>query len=204
MLLTNAALSALLNLFVFAVLPFSAYFAYQKWRHKRSLGEVMRRAGLQLGVGRYAAYSVAFALAGVAALAIWPPALKPLLSDGSPQQPFVGLGLGGPAVWMAIFYGVVQTGFSEELLFRGLIAGNLSRRLPVLWANLGQALLFLIPHLLVLLVMPEMWGILPVIFVGSLVLGWVRIRSGSILGPWLIHASVNVATCLSVAIRTAG
>ena len=204
MLLTSAALSALLNVLVFAGLPFAAYFAYQKWRHKRSLGEVTRRAGLQLGAGRYVAYSVAFALAGVAALAIWPPALGPFLREGSPQQPFVGLGLSGPAVWMALLYGVVQTGFPEELLFRGLVAGGLSRRLPVPWANLGQALLFLIPHLFVLRVMPEMWGILPVIFVGSLVLGWVRIRSGSIIGPWLIHASVNVATCLSVAIPTAG
>jgi membrane protease YdiL (CAAX protease family) len=204
MLLTSAALSALLNLLAIAGLPFSAYFAYQKWRHKRSLGEIARRAGLQLGPGRYVAYSVAFALAGVAALTIWPPALGPFLREGSPQQPFVGLGLSGPAVLMALLYGVVQTGFPEELLFRGLIAGSLSRRLPVLWANLGQALLFLIPHLFVLLVMPEMWGILPLIFVGSLVLGWVRIRSGSIIGPWLVHATVNVATCLSVAIWTAG
>jgi membrane protease YdiL (CAAX protease family) len=38
---------------------------------------------------------------------------------------------------MAILYEVVKTGLPEELLFRGLIAGSLSRRLPVLWANLG-------------------------------------------------------------------
>ena len=51
--------------------------------------------------------------------------------------------------------------------------------------------------------MPEMWGILPIIFAGALFCGWVRIKSGSILGPWLLHASGNVAVCLSVAIRTA-
>ena len=33
--------------------------------------------------------------------------------------------------------------------------------------------------------------------------GWLRIKSGSILGPWLIHASANVAMCLNVAIQTA-
>jgi membrane protease YdiL (CAAX protease family) len=203
MLLANGALSALVNLLVFAGLPFFFYFAYQKWRHKRAFGEISRRAGLQLGAGRYVAYSVAFALAGVAILVIWPPALEPFVRDGSPQRPFVGLGLGGPAVPMALLYGVVKTGFPEELLFRGLIAGGLSRRLPLLWANLGQALVFLIPHLLVLRVMPEMWGILPVIFAGSLLLGWVRIKSGSIIGSWLMHASGNMAMCLSVAIRTA-
>ena len=100
-------------------------------------------------------------------------------------------------------YRSVKTGFPEELLFRGLIAGSLSRRLPLLWANLGQALIFFIPHLLVLTVMPEMWGILPIIFAVALFCGWVRIKSGSIFGSWLLHASGNVAMCLSVAARTA-
>ena len=203
MLLANAALSALVNLLVFAGLPFFAYFVYQKWRHKRAFGEILRRAGLQPGARRYLAYSAAFACAGVAILVLWPPPLDPLVRKGSPQRPFVGLGLGGPAVLMALLYGVVQTGFPEELLFRGLIAGSLSRRLPLLWANLGQALIFFIPHLLVLTVMPEMWGILPIIFAVALFCGWVRIKSGSIFGSWLLHASGNVAMCLSVAIRTA-
>ena len=203
MLLANAALSALVNLLVFAGLPFFAYFVYQKWRHKRAFGEILRRAGLQLGAGRYLAYSAALACTGVAILVLWPPPLDPLVRKGSPQRPFVGLGLGGPAVLMALLYGVVQTGFPEELLFRGLIAGSLSRRLPLLWANLGQALIFFIPHLLVLTVMPEMWGILPIIFAVALFCGWVRIKSGSIFGSWLLHASGNMAMCLSVAIRTA-
>jgi len=71
------------------------------------------------------------------------------------------------------------------------------------WANAVQALIFLLPHLLLLRLMPEMWGMLPVVFVGAFFLGWVRIKSGSILGSWLIHASVNVAMCLSIAVRTA-
>ena len=103
---------------------------------------------------------------------------------------------------MALLYGVVRTGLAEELLFRGLIAGSLSRRLPEVWANVVQALIFLAPHLLVLLVMPEMWWIMPLVFAGALFAGWLRIRSGSILGPWLIHASANVTMCLSVAART--
>jgi membrane protease YdiL (CAAX protease family) len=103
---------------------------------------------------------------------------------------------------MALLYGVVKTGFTEELLFRGLIAGSLARRLPAVRANLLQALIFLAPHLLMLGVMPEMWWILPIVFAGALFAGWVRIKSGSIIGPWLVHASANVTTCLSVAIRT--
>jgi membrane protease YdiL (CAAX protease family) len=57
---------------------------------------------------------------------------------------------------MALLYGFVKTGLPEELFFRGLISGGLSRRFSPLWANLGQALIFLVPHLLVLRIMPEM------------------------------------------------
>src|SRR5262249_16637188 len=203
MLLANAALSALVNLLVLAGLPFLAYFFHQKWRYKRAFGEILRRAGLQLGAGRYLAYSAAFACAGVAILVLWPPPLDPLVRKGSPHQPFFGLGLGGPAVLLALLYGVVQTGVPAGLMFRGWMGGSPCRRLPLLWANLGQALIFFIPHLLVLTVIPEMWGILPIIFAAALFCGWVRIKSGSIFGSWLLHASGNVAVCLSVAIRTA-
>jgi membrane protease YdiL (CAAX protease family) len=202
-LIANAAISAVVNLLVIAGLPFLLYFTWQKGRHKRGFAEIAQRAGLRRGPGRYVGYSLAFALAGVAILVIWPPPVGPFVRDGSPQQAFRGLGLSGPSVLMALLYGVVKTGLPEELLFRGLIAGSLSRRFAPLWANLGQALIFLVPHLFVLRIMPEMWGILPVVFAASLFLGWVRIKSGSITGPWLIHSSANVAICLSVAIRTA-
>jgi membrane protease YdiL (CAAX protease family) len=164
--------------------------------------EIARRAGLQLGERRYLVYSLAFTLVGVAILVLWSPPIEPLTRQGSAQRPFVGLGLGMPAIALAFLHGVVQTGFSEELLFRGLIAGSLSRRLPVLWANVSQALIFFLPHLLLLLVMPEVWPVLPLVFVGALLFGWVRIKSGSIIGPWLMHASGNVTMALLVAIRT--
>lgn len=201
--LANAVLSALLNVLLLAAVPFLGYFLYHKLRRKRSFAEIAQRAGLQFGARRYIAYSVVLALIAVSILAIWPPPVEPLIRQGSPQRAFVGLGLTGTAMLMAFLYGLIKTGFAEEFLFRGLIAGSLSRRLPLWWANLAQALIFLMPHLLVLRIMPEMWGVLPIVFLGALLAGWLRIKSGSIVGPWLIHASANVATCLSVAFRTA-
>jgi membrane protease YdiL (CAAX protease family) len=191
------------NLFVLAGIPFLFYFLYEKWRYKRTFAEIAQRAGFRLGEGRYIGYSLVFALAGIAVLVTWPPPLEPFLRVGSPQQAFRGLGLGGPAIAMALLYGVIKTGFTEELLFRGLIAGSLSRRLSLVWADVLQALIFLLPHFLVLRIMPEMWRILPIIFASALFMGWVRIKSGSIIGSWLIHASANIVICLSVAVRTA-
>jgi membrane protease YdiL (CAAX protease family) len=203
-LLAGAAVSALLQVAVLAGVPFLGYFVYHKWRHKRSFPEIARRAGLQLSDWRYVAYSAAFALSGVVIVIIWSPPLEVLTREGSAQRQFVGLGVSMPAVTLAILHGVVQTAFAEELLFRGLIAGSLSRRLSVVWANLSQAFIFLLPHFLVLLVMPELWGLLPIVFLVSLIFGWIRIKSGSIIGPWLMHASGNVTMALSIAIRTAG
>jgi membrane protease YdiL (CAAX protease family) len=200
--LANAALSAVLQVAVLAGVPFLGYVIYQRWRYRRTLREIAARAGLQVGQPRYLVYSLGFALVGLAILLVWSPPLEPLTRHGSAQRQFVGLGFGVRAITLAFLHGVAQTAFAEELLFRGLIAGSLSRRLPLVWANVTQALIFLLPHFLILFVAPEVWGILPAVFVGALVFGWVRIRSGSILGPWLMHAAGNVTMALMVAIRT--
>src|SRR5687767_13059327 len=201
MLLQGVA-SAVVNVVVLAVLPLLVYAAVQRFRHGRPLPEVARRAGLAAGDARSLAMGGAFALVGVLALVVFPPPLDVMVREGSPQRGFAGLGL-APALPLALLYGFVKTGFAEEVLFRGLIGGSLSRRLPSGWANLGQALVFLAPHLLVLRVMPELWPLLVVVFLGALFVGWLRIRSGSIAAAWLVHGSLNFATCLSVAARTA-
>lgn len=202
MLLAYAIVSALLNLLFLAALPLLIYYVFHRWRHERSFPEVARRAGLQVGETRYLAYCLAVGAAVSVILILWPPSLQSSLGEGSAFRSFGGLGLSTTSVLMAFVYGVIKTGFVEELLFRGLIAGSLSRRLSLLWANLIQAIIFLVPHLFVLTVAPRMWPILPVIFAGALFAGWVRIRSGSMVGPWIIHAFANVTMGLSVAIRS--
>ncbi len=93
--LFHAALSALTNLVLFAGLPFLGFFVFHKWRHKRGLAEIAQRAGLRLGEGRYIGYSALYAAATVAVLVLWPPAVEPMVREGSPWKNFVGLGFGG-------------------------------------------------------------------------------------------------------------
>jgi membrane protease YdiL (CAAX protease family) len=200
MVLVNALVSALPNLFLFAGLPFLLYYSYHKYRKKRGFAEIVQRAGLQLGEVRYIGYCLMFAVVVVTTLILCPPSLESSILERSALRAFDGLGFGIPTVVMALFYGVIETGFLEEFLFRGLITGSLSRHLSIPWANVLQAFIFLTPHLFLLRIMPEL---LPFIFILSLFLGWVRIKSGSMMGPWLIHASINVTMGLSVAIRTA-
>jgi membrane protease YdiL (CAAX protease family) len=204
--LADVAVSAGLQAAVIGGIPLLGHLAYQALRHKRTVNECLRRSGLQMGDPRYLIYSSAFALFGacvlVAVFAIWPGAVESFTREGSAQRVFVGLGFGPTAIAMACLHGLMQTGFPEELLFRGLIAGSLSRHLPFIWANVVQALIFLLPHLLILLVMAEMWLVLPLVFRGALLFGWIRIKSGSILGPWLMHGAGNVTMALIVAVRT--
>jgi membrane protease YdiL (CAAX protease family) len=200
--LPNAAISAVAQLLLLAGVPLLVYAAYQKRRNNRTWAEIAKLAGLSACPRRYLVYSLAVALVGVLAIVALSPPLDLFTREGSAQRVFVGLGLSGKAIILALLNGAVQTGLTEEILFRGLIAGSLSRRLPIVWANVAQAFIFLLPHLLILYVMPGAWILLPLVFVGALVFGWLRIKSGSIIGPWLMHASGNVAMALSVAIRT--
>jgi membrane protease YdiL (CAAX protease family) len=200
--LVNAALSAVLNVAVLAGIPFLIYYLYHRKRHKRGFKEIAQRAGLQLGETRYLVYSVLFTVLAVGVLLAWSPPTEPFTRERSPQRAFIGLGLSTPAIVMALLYGMIKTGFAEEFLFRGLIAGSLSRRMSHGWANLLQSVIFFAPHLFLLALMPEMWPVLPAVFLGALFTGWLRIRSGSILGPWLIHGALNVTICLYVAGKT--
>lgn len=187
------------NLLLLFLVPFAVYVVYHRWRHHRSPGEILHRAGLRLGEPRYLLHCLGASVFVVLLLLVWPPDPETFGREGSAQQPFVGAGLSGPTLLAAFLYGVVQTGFCEEFLFRGLIAGSLSRRMSTWSANLLQAVLFLLPHLAIVAIMPEASPVLVLVFAGALFTGWIRIESGSILGPWMLHAAANVTTALLVA-----
>jgi membrane protease YdiL (CAAX protease family) len=109
----------------------------------------------------------------------------------SPYHPMLGLGLTSEVLLASLSYGLLASGFGEELVFRGLIAGALGRRWSLPWANLIQSLIFLAPHLLILLVKPSAWPLLPGVFALALMTGWLRLRSGSIGPGLLLHGLGN-------------
>ena len=86
----------------------------------------------------------------------------------------------------------------EEIFFRGWLGGWLVRRFGFAAGNLAQALCFLLPHLLLLLISAQLWPILPVQFAAGWLLGWLRQRSGSILPGWAVHSLVNALGALSM------
>jgi len=88
---------------------------------------------------------------------------------------------------------------AEEILFRGLLAGILIRRLGFAVGNTLQALMFLAPHLLLLLVSVRLWPLLPVQLISGWLLGWLRDRSASV-GPCAVaHILANVLAPVLIA-----
>jgi len=78
----------------------------------------------------------------------------------------------------------------EEVLFRGLVLPRLYAWLGPVWASIWTSLLFALLHL-------AYGPYVLTIFVGSLVLCWVRLRTGGLAAPIALHMLVNsLATML--------
>lgn len=104
---------------------------------------------------------------------------------------------------------LIKTGFTEELVFRGLIAKRLINWLGFHTGNAIQAVLFGAVHLLIFAVPggPEPEVGLVIIMMGMPgFAGWCmgyaneRFGGGSIVPGWLMHASGNFASYLHFAI----
>jgi hypothetical protein len=94
---------------------------------------------------------------------------------------------------MTLFSGLV-TLFGEELFFRGWLLQVIKQRLGAAWAVLLQALLFVIPNLLVASALPALQGWLYILVYTWLAIGliggWAASRTGSIW-PSLVSATLG-------------
>lgn len=172
------------------------YALVMRYQRKVVWREISRRVGLTFGGPRFYAY------AALALLVLLPfiHLLQLATSDqnhSSPYLAFRGKGFSPLVLAGAFSYGMVSAGFGEELLFRGLIGGALDRRMVRWKANLVQAVIFLLPHLLILLIAPgQWWFLVPFVCLFGLILGWLRAASGSIWPAVLAHGAGNTAVGL--------
>ena len=91
----------------------------------------------------------------------------------------------------------VLQSFAQELQFRGLLLGALSRVAPAWAANLGQAAFFGLAHIAVVYQGPGA-AFVPVTIVLGFVLGWVTQRTGSLWPAVVIHAVADIAVTVAV------
>jgi len=86
----------------------------------------------------------------------------------------------------------------EEIFFRGFLGGWLVRRLGFATGNIVQALAFLLPHLILLVISLSLWPIVVVQAVSGWLFGWLRYRADSILPGWVVHSLINALGALAV------
>jgi membrane protease YdiL (CAAX protease family) len=125
----------------------------------------------------------ALVIGGLIALTFWlfVPDLLLHPAAGTTQAAYAHLAP-GPVTFLFIFFSeAVCSTLGEELFFRGLLGGWLLKQCGFVLGNTIQALLFVLPHLLLsLLASPRYWLVLPVDLLAGWALGWLPFRSGSI------------------------
>ncbi len=108
------------------------------------------------------------------------------VEDVSYLEPIFKAGYGWP---MAILLICIQPAIVEELAFRGLILPSLAETMSVNAAIVCSACLFMILHLSI----PSM----PFLLLLGAVLGYLRVKSGSIYPPILLHFCHNLLVLLA-------
>jgi len=117
-------------------------------------------------------------------------------AQGTTLYDFARLGFSFFSVLSAFLYEFFYTALGEEVFFRGLVGGWLLRRFGFWVGNSLQTLIFLLPHLPILLVGLNLWPLLILQFLAGWLLGWLRYKSDSILPGMVMHALVNTLSDL--------
>lgn len=96
--------------------------------------------------------------------------------------------------WVVILAIVVLAPIAEEIFFRGIVFNAWLRERGRRWAFIGSAALFAIIHVSLVALLP--------IFVLGLGLAWIYSRTGNLLAPIAMHATVNgISVILALLVR---
>ncbi len=110
---------------------------------------------------------------------------------------YSGQPLNARSILAALLKEAFYIALGEEVFFRGFLGSWLFRRLGFRWGNLVQATVFLLPHLLLLTVSPQIWPVFVVQFCAGWGQGWLQYKSGSIIPGWLVHTATNLVSAIS-------
>lgn len=186
-----------LQLIAFSI-PSLIYAAVRRWRGE-NWNEVLRKIGWKSSRPIYFLWGVGVVIitGGLGWLAFQTAPSQVLQDPNINISAYGGWTLSAASFLLAWLREAIYVALGEEIFFRGLLGGWLVRRLGFAIGNTVQALIFLLPHLLLLLVSLSLWPIIAVQIVAGWLLGWLRYRSDSILPGWLAHSLINAFGALA-------
>lgn len=172
--------------FVLFCIPTFAYLAIQSRGAERSLQSAMTQAGVSWGSPSAFRWAVSLLLplllVGWLAIICVPQEILELPGVVTAQLTSISAAVG-----------VMLRAVGEEVFFRGLLGGVLIRRIGFGWGNLIQTLIFLLPHLALLLVDSRLWPLIPAQFAAGWLLGWLRHKTDSFVPGAAAHTVANIA-----------
>ena len=179
-------------------IPSLVYAAVRRWRGE-NWNEVFRRIGWQGSRPVYFLWSlgVMVVAGGLGWLALQTVPSEALQGPNVNISAYAGWKRNMTSFLLVWLREAIYVALGEEVFFRGLLGGWLVRRLGFAIGNTIQALIFLLPHLLLLLVSLNFWPVIVVQMVAGWLLGWLRYRSDSILPGWLAHSLINASGALA-------
>ena len=200
----NELLSAILQILVFALIPFLVYLI-----KTRSVKGFLDYIGLKPSNSR------ANMLALLVMLVIVVPLLTLIflskdfkaimINPESVTGKIRQMGLGVEAIVTIMIAAILKTSLSEEIFFRGFVAKRLIAVTNFRTGNLIQALIFGIMHTLLFMLITNNVLFLTVIFIfptaGAYLSVYLneKMANGSIIPGWIAHASANLVSYFVVA-----
>lgn len=188
----NIAISAIIQVILFSVIPFCWWFFTA--RKKQSF---LSWLGIKKPVIKNKGNYTVWFLLTIFLLFVPSNLIVFFYIDSSLLASNRFAGLGFSAIIPALLYAIIQTGLSEELLFRGFLLKRFAYTFGFQIGNILQGLLFGSIHGWMLFsVIPFEVVVLVVIVTGlaGYLMGWINEQksNGSILTSWSIHSMGNL------------
>lgn len=186
----NKVLSSVIQIILFAVVPFTWWFVTAKKQEKftKWIGLKKIRGNNKKIIISVIGLSIVFIILGVGTLYMVK-GVETATSD------FAGLGVS--AISAILVYAIFNTAFPEELLFRGFLLKRMSNKVGFVLANCIQSFLFALLHgVMFISLVGIAKAIFIVLFTGIIAyyMGYVneKIANGSIIPSWIIHSISNI------------
>jgi len=200
MIFLNQLTSALIQVAVFAFVPFACYLlthgkarGFWAW-----LGFIRAKT---VPAQEMAAIFIGF-IAAITLPYLWLYRAGALAYTGFTVDAYRAYGWSVPTIATILVWAIVQTSLSEEIFFRGFLGKRLSDKLGWKAGTAIQAVIFGLVHV------ASVWGhgivavALVFLMTGGIgfLLGWLCLQraEGSILYGWPVHAAVNIVSPLVV------
>lgn len=187
----NLLLSSLLQILLFAIIPFTWWWICNRKKYGFFKWLGIKKPIIQNKIK----YSMIFILL-IVFLIVLSIFVVPFFADKSIMATAQFSGQGIAALIPALIYAFLQTAFSEELFFRGFLAKRLIYKFGFNVGNTLQSLLFGSMHGILFISKAGLFHtaiiVLFTAFLGFM-MGWINEKQskGSIVSSWLLHGCFN-------------